>query len=93
MGEWQPIETAPKDGTDVIVRCYAAGAEFVHIAWYRSKDEWEESGQYCGGWDSLADWEGWWSYVRTSVSQERLEGWHAPTHWMPLPAPPKATTP
>ena len=32
---------------------------------------------------------GWWSYVRHSVSQEKLEGSYAPTHWMPLPEPPR----
>lgn len=36
----------------------------------------ESSGQYCGGWDSLEVWEGWWSYI------------DAPTHWMPLPPAP-----
>lgn len=85
---WHPIESAPKDGTSILVYADIATVPVVHIAWYRSEEEWQESGQYCGGWDSLGDWLGWWSYTRNSVTQERLEDWAAPTHWMPLPDPP-----
>ena len=82
---WQPIETAPKDRTDVLVLLNCAGVAVVHIAFWRSREEWELSGQYCGGWDSLEDWEGWWSYTENSVGQSKLDGSWFPTHWMPLP--------
>jgi hypothetical protein len=88
--EWRPIESAPKDGTDVLVYKDVATVPVVHIAWYRSEEEWNESGQHCGFCDSLEEWLGWWSYTRNSVTQERLEGYAEPTHWMPLPAPPEA---
>ena len=84
LGAWRPIETAPRDGTEVLVLLDSAGVAVVHIAWYRSREEWESSGQYCGGWDTLQEWEGWWSYTRNSVSQEKLEGYDAPTHWHPM---------
>lgn len=83
--KWQPISTAPKDGTEVLVYLEVAEVPVVHLAWYNSREEWDYSGQYCGGWDSLEDWEGWWSYTEGSVGQSKLEGYKAPTHWMPMP--------
>lgn len=83
--EWQPIQTAPLDGTEVLVFYEVATVPVAHIAFYRGEREWLESGQYCGGWDSLEDWIGWWSYTRGSVTQERLDGYRQPTKWMPLP--------
>jgi hypothetical protein len=85
---WQPIDTAPKDGTDVLVLLDCADVAVVHIAWWRSREEWESIGQYCEGWDSVEQWEGWWSYTQGSVTQEKLEGFRLPTHWTPLPAMP-----
>ena len=59
MTEWQPIETAPMDGTDVLV--------------------------WCGGPMFIACMEvGRWFFDRTDHSVKPL-----PTHWMPLPLPPK----
>lgn len=69
MAEWQPIETAPKDGTRILV-----------------------FGPYCGGLPIMATskWLPW--------TEDRVEKgcWYAngvaPTHWMPLPDPPKEPT-
>lgn len=67
MMEWQPIETAPKDGTEIIV--YTA-TKRITTAWFCEEtklwphDEvYSEDGEPCN------------------------VGW--PTHWMPLPEPPK----
>ena len=86
--EWQPIETAPKDGTEVLLLLNCADVWVVHIGWWRSREEWEESGKFCGGWDSVDDWEGWWSYTSNGVTQEKLKGSRSPLYWMSLPEPP-----
>ena len=68
--EWQPIETAPKDGTSVL------GFDGIGIAimeWWEPEPEEDGESRYPS----------WVSYSNTG--QEFLS---APTHWMPLPAPP-----
>lgn len=77
--EWQPIETAPKDGTEVLLGkwvndewrvCQAAWCYFPghdnHVQGYESSVWW---------WNGDADWGG--------ITED--EG---PTHWAPLSAPP-----
>lgn len=74
---WQPIETAPKDGTDVIVMYMHIDTQVVHNAFFSSEQE---------NWD--AEDIGWWSYEHFEVRRIKLDDWMAPTHWMPLPQPP-----
>lgn len=71
---WQPIETAPKDGSDVLL-CRAIDADgqpipakswgiFVQVAaWWRGDDDWIV---YC-----------------SQIQEPKLH--FEPTHWMPLP--------
>ncbi len=68
---WQPIETAPKDGTDVIVMYKHIETQVVHNAFYIDDED--------------ACDVGWWSYDKGEVSRVLLDGWMQPTHWMPLP--------
>ena len=72
---WQSIETAPKDGTNIIVYYEMAEVEFVHIAWYRDLEETE----------GIEDEVGWWSNVENSVSVWLLDDYREPTYWMPFP--------
>lgn len=79
MGEWQPIETAPKDGTEVLVGRYVNGEwRLCQAGWHHfpgcdnpiqgyEPDVW--------WWNCDADWGG--------ITDD--EG---PTHWMPLTEPP-----
>lgn len=73
MTEWKPIETAPKDGKKILVGC-----------WDMNKWECEVSH--------------WTSAVFTeydSDEEQEYIGWvpmvgvNGPSHWMPLPEPPK----
>lgn len=93
---WQPIETAPKDGTLVLLYC----SEDVDRL-YSSP---EAAARYCIGYhgDSGGIYanEGWWSvesreevwgygseYTGPMSETENLRC--APSHWMPLPPPPE----
>ena len=63
--EWQPIETAPIDGTEVLV--FGPKQDGVYLAAYKYGD-WCVAGPWDDGWTELLS---------------------PPTHWMPLPEPPK----
>ena len=59
--DWQPISTAPKDST--IMLLFSAGVDVMTVGFFRRKyDEWNTI-PGCG-------------FIE-------------PTHWMPLPPPPK----
>ena len=63
--EWQPIETAPKDGTRVILHVSPYGAMTGHFEMFGPIRKWN---------------------MHSCLNQSAQ-----PTHWMPLPAPPRAT--
>jgi hypothetical protein len=74
MAEWQPIETAPKDGTRILV----VDCGFVQIArWDEEFDNYNDR-QGVPAWATFACDDGFYS--------EYAEN---PTHWMPLPEPPR----
>lgn len=82
MSEWKPIETAPKDGTDILIaqagceRVYKGGwatqAETGHGAWRVSDNFWSEA-------------EG--AFLSIKLTDDFA------THWMPIPAPPATVSP
>jgi len=73
---WQPIETAPKDGT--IVNCLWPGygnAGQLHEGYCVYKRDWYSLGG--------RELELWWTGANFKNPTAK-----DPTHWMPLPAPP-----
>jgi hypothetical protein len=77
MTEWQPIETAPKDGTEILL-----------FTTYLADEYYDEtfSTVQIGSWDFGHD--------TVEAIWRRPAGWACvkigePTHWMPLPEPPK----
>lgn len=76
--EWQPIETAPKDGTYVLV----GNDDGVWVA------------SYCATYQSgFRPPNPWLSLFLNHTHIKRKEGQHrnsVPTHWMPLPEAPNA---
>lgn len=76
MTDWKPIESAPKDGTEIIVMHVHIETQIVNNAFWIEDDEYPQD-------------TGWWSYTLSEVSRTQLNDWQTPTHWMPLPPPPK----
>lgn len=71
--QWQPIETAPKDGTPVDLWCSPRG---LSAGGGRTPDCWYSIGK-------------WWRYdEKYGDDQCRVEVGNA-THWIPLPEPPQ----
>jgi len=62
MSEWQPIETAPKDGTMILVCWAGSGMHPIVSRWLLRSMAW------------------------THPFNKPV---NPPTHWMPLPEPPK----
>ena len=73
MSMWQPIETAPRDGTSILVCCSSFDPIWGIASWYSDNRE------YPAGLP-----EGWMMWHQGT--EEQRHTW--PTHWMPLPAPP-----
>ena len=77
---WQPIETAPRDGTEIDV--WVDGHRVCNVHWSFSR-----SGTTGEPIDDPA-WDGW--AVDGASGQSYTPNYvrGTPTHWMPLPEPP-----
>lgn len=78
MNEWQPIDTAPRDATAVLV---------MRNVWPGTKtgraETCNEHNTYVAAW-----WSDEWICYMNAVQDPRCP--IEPTHWMPLPKPPTA---
>jgi hypothetical protein len=77
MREWQPIETAPKDGTRLLLWCVHHNAQYADDPVEFSR--W--AGAVIGSWTNHNG--GGWTWSGHAGT---------PIHWMPLPEPPKPDT-
>lgn len=83
MSEWQPIDTAPRDGTEILL----FGACGCRVGYFDTEFNDEPYG--------TRPYSGWWSF-EGEISPEFpawrdldvIEAKNPPTHWMPLPEPP-----
>lgn len=71
---WQPIDTAPKDGTLVLIAVRGS----CYIASWSDEAQFERFEER-PGWQVFVCDDGWYSWAED-----------APTHWMPLPDPPSS---
>ena len=76
-GGWMPIETAPRDGTEVLL--FTPGTE--DEALLAGHDE-PAPYTFIGLFDAKGEW----------VTAESELNWYTPTHWLPLPEPPSEVT-
>lgn len=84
---WQPIETAPRDGTPILIWQPDADAYFGPRNSWRNKHAdpmqyFDDARWAIGYWRPWPNG-GWGNRNATVVN---------PTHWMPLPPPPSSTT-
>ena len=83
MSEWQPIETAPKDGTAFQAKIPGHGEDNV-IAW--TDTLLDSSGHDCDGWTFVEDQEPpecWTDGICWAVNEDGKAS-VKPTHWKPL---------
>lgn len=62
---WRPIETAPRDGTEIMLSGITPG----------TSNRWQGVGA-------------WWHDDWRDDEENNMFGFHAPSHWRPLPPPP-----
>ena len=77
LDSWQPMETAPKDRTSILVMYMHIDTQIVHNAFYIATDVVDDSKEA-----------GWWTYLHSEVSRIKLHDWMTPTYWMPIPPAP-----
>lgn len=81
MNNWQPIETAPKDGTPILI--YEPFSEYIDEGIYIV--EWRTE-RYVVRSSSYKCWVVQHTYQDEQGGEVTIDN---PTHWIPLPEPPE----
>lgn len=79
MADWQPIETAPRDGTHVLI---AFGSDHVSVGSYHRNDDDPYPWKFM---DSQGE--------GLPIFNGARDDKYGPTHWAPMPATPTKDTP
>jgi hypothetical protein len=80
MNDWQPIETAPRDGSRVL--CWGPSWDWPgFLRWF---DAHPRSG--LPSWEDASEYDQ--SYYYNVFTDLPGSGKDTPTHWFPIPAPP-----
>jgi len=83
VNAWQGIESAPMDGTRVLL--FRAGEQYVG-RWYQLYGTWGVAAQRePGDWGPFTD--------IGSCGMGAVTFWEGPSHWQPLPTPPQEPRP
>jgi len=82
MQGWQSIETAPIGNKIILGNFNPLKKWRSYMGWYVSQEEIEES------WENCDCPEGWYEHAENSDDDINMFSAN-PTHWMPLPQPPK----
>lgn len=80
MADWQPIETAPRDGTSIQAKIPGHGSDNI-IAWQGGFLDNEE--KECGGWCFMSEQEppdSWTDGVCWAENEDGVSS-VSPTHW------------
>lgn len=82
--QWQPIETAPKDGTEIIL-CgdgRVTSGQWVPERWPTASEYHGVTGEYLGQFETGQCLEAYWSSQDGGFTEQ-----HPPNRWLPLPPP------
>jgi len=81
--KWQPIETAPKDGTEILAYREDCGVLLIRYGCLVDFETEQDQKKYSEDDLFQRDW-----FMADFIMGWRLECDLVPTHWMPLPEPP-----
>jgi hypothetical protein len=86
VSEWKPIETAPRDGTEILLFCPGLGSWQRVLSGEVVVGAWKEH-LFSQGWysDSSSSMDGGYESTGDYIVHDPVVA----THWMPLPEPPR----